>query len=172
MVDGKTHEITFSYQALRSNWKALMALAGAVAGLIGSGYTVGRIHQESVSNITLAETKAILGQTQGKLESVQSKIERSAEIIGGLREINSQLAETVRAKNVELNEMRTRVGAADNCHFIREQLKSLQAELREIGSYAIWGQTVESKQRDEARRQSLEQMIARYQDQLGPGACK
>ena len=153
-------------------WKFVVAASAASAALLGAGFTAGLKYQENLSNVTIAELKGNLGQTQAKLESINGKIEQFNDANTKLRDENGQLTEVLGKRNAQIEDLTAKVGSTNNCAFIHKQIKSLEDELSHVGDYEIFGKSQELEQKNLARRQSLEQIIARYVERLGTGSCK
>ena len=159
-------------------WPAIATLAAAFAAIAMAAFTVGTKIEKAESSVKLIELSGALQQAQSKLVSLQEKNVALADANLKFIQANGQLNQTLSIKAEEVNQLASRVNAVSNCAFIHEQIKGLELELHAgVTHLVVWANPPEQETRDResreaANRVALEQKIARYQAQLGPGACK
>jgi chromosome segregation ATPase len=156
-----------------SIWKVIATGATAFGAITSTAFVLGQKYQENLSNLSIAEVRERAVKSEAKLESLQGILEQTKQINKQVLANRESMKDSISKKNSQIEELSSRVGAANNCSFIHQQIESLQRELRLVGTGGIFTQpTPETETKDQARRESLEKMIARYQSQLGPGSCK
>jgi len=159
-------------------WPAIATLATAFVATATVSYNVGAKIEKAEASVKLIQVQGALQKTETKLAALQEKNAALADANLKLNQANGQLNQTLSSKVGEVSLLASRVNAVSNCAFIHEQIQKLEAELHAgVIHLSMWSNSSQQDlrdrdARDDAKRLALEQKIARYQEQLGPGACK
>ena len=161
----------------KSIWPIATTIGSALLAVAG-----GSFYASSV--LTKAEVAAELTAAKEKVERAETKAtalqERNASLQADLAKLtadNASLSKQLSEQSMQVGKLSSQITAENNCDFIHEQIRKLETELRSDGIGYIFASETEKDvaarhQREQERRASIDQRIARYQSQLGPGACK
>lgn len=152
--------------SLQDFWKVVVALATAVVTVLGAGFAAGLKYQESQSNVTIAEAKGSLAQSQAKLEVAQNRTEQLTALLpqwqSAYQKVQSELAQqqqTVASLTAEL-------GRSNNCAFIHEQIVATQMLIEHPRGIFVFDVSKETKDKEQERIASLQRRLDGYQQQL------
>lgn len=148
-------------------WKVIVALATAFVAVLGAGFAAGLKYQESQSNVTIAEAKGSLAQSQAKLEVAQNRAEQLSALLpqwqSAYQKLQSELAQQQRT----VASLAAQLGRSNNCTFIHEQIKATQTLIEHPGGIRVFDVSEESKAKEKERVASLQRRLDGYQQQLG-----
>jgi hypothetical protein len=151
-----------------THWVATITVIFAcISSIAGGAYWAGQKLTEAQSFGQQAELKATVAQLQAKLEVAQSRAESLASANVQWHDAHQKLQEVLAQKSVEISQLSTLLGRANNCTFIHEQIRATRAEMDSTGSLFLIDTSKEGEEKQKTRKTILEKRLEGYQQQLG-----
>lgn len=161
----------------KSLWPMVTTACGAFTIVATTAFGFGHFWAESENSKKQLELNTSLQRTMNSLVAAQERIATLQGMNEKLIRDDALLRQQFSSQSDRMSKLNSQANADANCTFIREQIRKLEDELNsglEVMSFALDNnrdkQAREQKEID--RRATIDQKIARYQAQLGPGACK
>jgi len=151
-----------------THWVATITVIFAgISSIAGGAYWAGQKLTEAQSFAHQAELKGTIAQLQAKLEVAQSRAESLASAKVQWHDAHQKLQEVLAQKSVEVSQLSTLLGRANNCTFIHEQIRATRAEMAGTGSMVVFDASKEWEEKQNTRKAMLEKRLEGYQQQLG-----
>ena len=147
-------------------WKVVVALATAFVAVLGAGFAAGLKYQESQSNVTIAEAKGSLAQSQAKLEVAQNRAEQLNALLPQWQSAYQKLQSELAQQQQTVASLTAQLGRSNNCAFIHEQIVATQRLIEHPGGILVFDVSKETKEKEQERIASLQRRLDGYQQQL------